>query len=158
MFRIWRRLPASYIKSRYFRNGKERKILSGFLSGNTEKHWKKIFSADASLYFTMFFQGRLFSYNDTHRHRLGANFQQIPVNCPYRYKRVNNNCSSFCWYHLPRLFLSAQMICFHIGHKFLHLLKSSSSKLPEGWTDDSGRKSRRSPKLLPKFIQGTTRG
>ena len=46
-------------------------------------------------------QGRLFSYNDTHRHRLGANFLQIPVNCPYRakprhYQRdgpmtVNNN-------------------------------------------------------------------
>jgi len=34
-------------------------------------------------------QGRLFSYNDTHRHRLGANFQQIPVNCPYR-ARVQN--------------------------------------------------------------------
>jgi len=31
-------------------------------------------------------QGRLFSYNDTHRHRLGANFDQIPVNCPYRAK------------------------------------------------------------------------
>lgn len=31
-------------------------------------------------------QGRLFSYNDTHRHRLGANFNQIPVNCPYRTK------------------------------------------------------------------------
>lgn len=29
-------------------------------------------------------QGRMFSYGDTHRHRLGANFQQIPVNCPYR--------------------------------------------------------------------------
>ena len=29
-------------------------------------------------------QGRLFSYNDTHRHRLGTNFDQIPVNCPYR--------------------------------------------------------------------------
>ena len=31
-------------------------------------------------------QGRLFSYNDTHRHRLGANWDQIPVNCPYRAK------------------------------------------------------------------------
>ena len=31
-------------------------------------------------------QGRLFSYNDTHRHRLGANFDQIPVNCPFRAK------------------------------------------------------------------------
>jgi catalase len=29
-------------------------------------------------------QGRMFSYSDTHRHRLGANFNQIPVNCPYR--------------------------------------------------------------------------
>jgi len=29
-------------------------------------------------------QGRLFSYPDTHRHRLGVNYQQIPVNCPYK--------------------------------------------------------------------------
>jgi len=34
-------------------------------------------------------QGRLFSYNDTHRHRLGANWDQIPVNCPYRAKASN---------------------------------------------------------------------
>jgi len=34
-------------------------------------------------------QGRLFSYNDTHRHRLGANWDQIPVNCPYRAKPRN---------------------------------------------------------------------
>lgn len=27
-------------------------------------------------------QGRLFSYPDTHRHRLGANYQQIPINAP----------------------------------------------------------------------------
>ncbi|KAH8673758.1 catalase-like domain-containing protein [Xylariales sp. PMI_506] len=27
-------------------------------------------------------QGRLFSYPDTHRHRLGVNYQQIPVNAP----------------------------------------------------------------------------
>lgn len=27
-------------------------------------------------------QGRLFSYFDTHRHRLGGNFQQLPVNAP----------------------------------------------------------------------------
>jgi len=33
-------------------------------------------------------QGRLFSYPDTHRHRLGKNYQQIPINCPYR-ARVN---------------------------------------------------------------------
>ena len=30
-------------------------------------------------------QGRLFAYGDTHRHRLGANYRQIPVNQP----RVN---------------------------------------------------------------------
>ena len=28
-------------------------------------------------------QGRLFSYPDTHRHRLGPNYQQIPVNSPW---------------------------------------------------------------------------
>ncbi|ANS76678.1 catalase [Paenibacillus yonginensis] len=28
-------------------------------------------------------QGRLFSYPDTQRYRLGANYMQIPVNCPY---------------------------------------------------------------------------
>ncbi len=34
-------------------------------------------------------QGRLFSYPDSQRHRLGANFSQIPVNCPHA-SRVNN--------------------------------------------------------------------
>jgi catalase len=29
-------------------------------------------------------QGRLFSYPDSQRHRLGKNYDQIPVNCPYR--------------------------------------------------------------------------
>ncbi|CAO3573003.1 unnamed protein product [Mortierella alpina] len=29
-------------------------------------------------------QGRLFSYPDTHRHRLGANYLQLPINQPYR--------------------------------------------------------------------------
>ena len=28
-------------------------------------------------------QGRLFSYGDTQRYRLGVNYQHIPVNCPY---------------------------------------------------------------------------
>jgi len=27
-------------------------------------------------------QGRLFSYHDTHRHRLGANYHLLPVNAP----------------------------------------------------------------------------
>jgi catalase len=35
-------------------------------------------------------QGRLFSYPDTHRYRLGKNYEQIPINCPYR-ARVNNH-------------------------------------------------------------------
>jgi len=36
-------------------------------------------------------QGRLFSYPDTHRHRLGVNHEQIPINCPYASKnRVRN--------------------------------------------------------------------
>ena len=35
-------------------------------------------------------QGRLFSYPDTHRHRLGANYDQIPVNCPFRSRVANN--------------------------------------------------------------------
>ncbi|XP_040266628.1 catalase [Bufo bufo] len=34
-------------------------------------------------------QGRLFSYPDTHRHRLGANYLQLPVNCPYRTRVAN---------------------------------------------------------------------
>lgn len=28
-------------------------------------------------------QGRLFTYTDTHRYRLGNNYQQLPVNCPF---------------------------------------------------------------------------
>ncbi|MGG1555781.1 catalase [Paenibacillus ferrarius] len=34
-------------------------------------------------------QGRLFSYPDTQRYRLGANYLQIPVNCPYAAVRNN---------------------------------------------------------------------
>lgn len=41
------------------------------------------FSADKML------QGRIFSYPDTHRHRLGANYDQIPINCPYRARVAN---------------------------------------------------------------------
>jgi len=35
-------------------------------------------------------QGRIFSYPDTHRHRLGANFDQIPINCPYKARVANH--------------------------------------------------------------------
>lgn len=34
-------------------------------------------------------QARLFSYSDTHRHRLGTNYEQFPVNCPMRAKVAN---------------------------------------------------------------------
>nr|AAZ50618.1 catalase [Anemonia viridis] len=34
-------------------------------------------------------QGRLFSYHDTHLHRLGTNYTQLPVNCPFS-TRVRN--------------------------------------------------------------------
>jgi len=34
-------------------------------------------------------QGRLFSYTDTHLHRLGTNYVQLPINCPYQ-ARVRN--------------------------------------------------------------------
>lgn len=34
-------------------------------------------------------QGRLFSYNDTHRHRLGPNYLQIPINAPFATKVRN---------------------------------------------------------------------
>ena len=36
-------------------------------------------------------QGRLFSYADTHRHRLGANYLQIPVNCPFKVKNYQRD-------------------------------------------------------------------
>jgi len=35
-------------------------------------------------------QGRLLVYDDTQTHRLGANFKQIPINCPHA-TRVNSN-------------------------------------------------------------------
>lgn len=42
-------------------------------------------------------QGRLFAYDDTHRHRLGANFLQLPVNsCPFavrNYQRDGPMCT-----------------------------------------------------------------
>lgn len=36
-------------------------------------------------------QGRLLNYPDTHRHRLGKNYEQIPINCPYRATMGNYN-------------------------------------------------------------------
>lgn len=39
--------------------------------------------------------GRLFSYSDTHRHRLGPNHLQLPVNCPYRVSAKNYQRDGF---------------------------------------------------------------
>lgn len=36
-------------------------------------------------------QARLFSYSDTHRYRLGTNYQSIPVNCPFATTVKNYN-------------------------------------------------------------------
>jgi len=36
-------------------------------------------------------QGRLFGYQDAHRYRLGANYTQIPVNCPYMARQAVNH-------------------------------------------------------------------
>jgi catalase len=33
--------------------------------------------------------GRIFAYGDTQRHRLGGNFEHIPINCPYRTRVAN---------------------------------------------------------------------
>lgn len=42
-----------------------------------------------SVVFFVVQSGRLFSYSDTHRHRLGPNHLQLPVNCPYRVSTKN---------------------------------------------------------------------
>lgn len=44
-------------------------------------------------------QGRLFAYSDTHRHRLGPNFLQLPVNCPYRVTVANQQRDGPQCYH-----------------------------------------------------------
>lgn len=43
----------------------------------------------SQILFCLLLQGRLFAYPDTHRHRLGPNYLQIPVNCPYRTRVAN---------------------------------------------------------------------
>lgn len=36
-------------------------------------------------------QGRIFSYADTHRYRLGTNYLQIPVNCPFKVRNYQRD-------------------------------------------------------------------
>ncbi|VEN55345.1 unnamed protein product, partial [Callosobruchus maculatus] len=42
--------------------------------------------------------GRIFSYGDTHRHRLGPNYLQLPVNCPYKVKNYQRDGAA-CYYN-----------------------------------------------------------
>ena len=35
--------------------------------------------------------GRLFAYGDTHRHRLGPNYLQLPVNCPFKVRNYQRD-------------------------------------------------------------------
>ena len=76
-----------------------------------------------------FFQGRLFSYNDTHRHRLGANWDQIPVNCPYRWVTIT---IIVVWV----IFILLMIFCNYEKADPILNQQSWSSKLSEGWTDD----------------------
>lgn len=48
-----------------------------------------MFLVSAMEFFIIIVLGRIFSYKDTHFHRLGTNYQQLPINCPFR-TRVNN--------------------------------------------------------------------
>ena len=79
-------------------------------------------------------QARVFSYPDTQRHRLGANFDQIPVNCPlsgtvHNYQRdgpftVIQICFHFkilIWYNLKLNSFLSNLNTFNI-HPFLMLL------------------------------------
>lgn len=73
-------------------------------------------------------QARLFSYPDTHRHRLGPNFAQIPINCPMKgilntYQRdgfmsVNGNGGSLPNYEPNSLSGPVENKCLkeHQGH------------------------------------------
>ena len=78
------------------------------------------------------FQGRLYSYSDTHRHRLGSNYLQLPVNCPFNtkarnYQRDGPQCvddNQGQW--LPILWYSPRhpRACTHthtLGHTHTHL-------------------------------------
>uniref|UniRef100_A0A914C403 Catalase n=1 Tax=Acrobeloides nanus TaxID=290746 RepID=A0A914C403_9BILA len=40
-------------------------------------------------------QGRLFSYKDTHFHRLGPNYNKLPINCPFRSRPYNMQKDGF---------------------------------------------------------------
>jgi catalase len=71
-------------------------------------------------------QARLFSYNDSQRHRLGANFNQIPVNAPLHpytpwqrdgYHAVNGNSGSDPNYPSPLRPIKYKRVDVHQNHE-----------------------------------------
>uniref|UniRef100_A0A7E4UVV2 Catalase n=1 Tax=Panagrellus redivivus TaxID=6233 RepID=A0A7E4UVV2_PANRE len=44
-------------------------------------------------------QGRIFSYTDTHFHRLGTNYTQLPINCPFRTRVANTQRAGLMTIH-----------------------------------------------------------
>ncbi|GMR47710.1 hypothetical protein PMAYCL1PPCAC_17905, partial [Pristionchus mayeri] len=44
-------------------------------------------------------QGRIFSYNDAHFHRLGPNKNQLPINCPFRSRAFNTQRDGIAAYN-----------------------------------------------------------
>ena len=69
------------------------------------------------------FQGRLFSYPDTHRHRLGTNYQQIPINCPMspvnHYQRDGPMCVSKNHGNIPKKNTTPGLISDSVKLKYI---------------------------------------
>ncbi|XP_068159394.1 catalase [Drosophila tropicalis] len=109
-------------------------------------------------------QGRLFSYGDSQRYRLGTNYMQIPVNCPYRVQvrnfqrdgamTVNDNQSgapnyfpnSFCGPKESSRALALQTCCPVSGDVYRYMsgdTEDNYSQVTDFWTytlDNCGRK------------------
>lgn len=80
-------------------------------------------------------QGRLFAYGDTQRHRIGANYQQIPVNCPYKVSVNNYHKDGPMKFVFNLLFASESNInCIFLKHN---------------------RQPKRMPQLLSQLLQWT---
>nr|XP_030720605.1 catalase isoform X2 [Globicephala melas] len=54
------------------------------MNGYGSHTFKLVDANGKAVYCKFHYKGRLFAYPDTHRHRLGPNYLQIPVNCPFR--------------------------------------------------------------------------
>ena len=89
-------------------------------------------------------QARLFSYSNTHRHYLGANYSQIPFNCPYHAHVV-------CWL----LIFFAKQYINSITHFYSIMILGQ--ELSKRRPNDSRYKPRRMPQLLSQFLWWTQR-